>query len=77
MYLVVSGHAQVGTFTTPLNDGWGLTTDGNLLVASDGSEQLFWLDPANGFKVVKQMRVMDGSKPVFALNEVSTSVRLG
>ncbi|WIA30614.1 hypothetical protein OEZ86_000694 [Tetradesmus obliquus] len=61
---------QVGTFTTPLNDGWGLTTDGNLLVASDGSEQLFWLDPANGFKIVKQMRVMDGSKPVFALNEL-------
>eukprot|EP00882_Tetradesmus_deserticola_P009255 GHRQ01009765.1.p1 GENE.GHRQ01009765.1~~GHRQ01009765.1.p1 ORF type:complete len:308 (+),score=81.53 GHRQ01009765.1:87-1010(+) len=61
---------QVGTFSTPLKDGWGLTTDGSLLVASDGSEQLYWLDPHNNFKIVKQMRVLDGTKPVVALNEL-------
>jgi hypothetical protein len=65
---------QVGTFTTPLKDGWGLTTDGSLLVASDGSDQLYWLDPANNFKIVKQTRVLDGTKPVYALNEVNTTI---
>jgi glutamine cyclotransferase len=56
-----------------LEDGWGLTTDGNLLVASDGSDKIYWLDPNDKFKIVKQRQVLDGTRPVFALNEVGAA----
>lgn len=61
---------QVGTFTTPLRDGWGATNDGRLIVLSDGSANLTWVDPSNGFKRVKSLTVKDGGRPVRNLNEV-------
>lgn len=30
---------------TPLKDGWGITSNGTALLASDGSSNLYWLDP--------------------------------
>jgi hypothetical protein len=61
---------QVGTFSTPLRDGWGITTIGRLLVVSDGSSKLTWLDPAQGFKAVKTVTVTDGNRRIGYLNEV-------
>jgi glutamine cyclotransferase len=60
----------LGTFKTPLRDGWGITTDGDLLVLSDGSASLTWVDPAGGFSKVRSVRVTDGGRPVRWLNEV-------
>lgn len=37
---------QVGELRGPLQDGWGLTTDGQLLLATDSSATLFYIDPA-------------------------------
>jgi glutamine cyclotransferase len=62
--------ARVGAFKTPLKDGWGLAADGKLLVASDGSSALTWLDPGAGFKAVKSVAVRAGDRPVEQLNEV-------
>lgn len=31
--------------TTPLKDGWGITSDGTHLIVGDSSEKLYWLDP--------------------------------
>lgn len=62
---------QLGTFTTPLKDGWGLAADGALLLASDGSSKLYWLDPAKNFSTVKSVTVKDGSRSIGYLNEVS------
>jgi hypothetical protein len=45
---------QVGTFRTPLKDGWGITTVGNQMVLSDGSSKLTWVDPTQGFKASGQ-----------------------
>lgn len=61
---------QVGTFQTPLQDGWGITTRGKLLVLSDGSSRLTWVDPAQGFKAVKSVVVKDGTRSIGYLNEV-------
>jgi glutamine cyclotransferase len=61
---------QIGTFKTPLQDGWGITADDQLLVLSDGSNRLTWVDPKQNFKAVKTVQVMDGNKPVNYLNEV-------
>ncbi|KAF8068414.1 hypothetical protein HT031_002103 [Scenedesmus sp. PABB004] len=61
---------QLGTFSTPLRDGWGITTDDKLLVLSDGSDTLTWVDPAKGFAAVKRVVVNDGTRTVEYLNEL-------
>jgi len=61
----------LGTFKTPLRDGWGVTSDGELLVLSDGTSKLTWVDPNDGFSKVKALTVTDGGRQVGYLNEVS------
>lgn len=61
---------QIGEFKTPLKDGWGLTTDGNLLVATDSTDVLYWLDP-DTFEIVRQVSVTDNGIPIKWLNEVT------
>lgn len=36
---------KLNTFTFPSKEGWGLTTDGNVLIMSDGTSVLTCLDP--------------------------------
>lgn len=50
-------------------EAWGLTTDGESLVVSDGSSYLTWVDPAS-FAVRRTVRVTDGGRPVDQLNEL-------
>jgi glutamine cyclotransferase len=50
-------------------EGWGLTTDGASLIASDGSATLRFLDPAT-FAVRRSVAVRDGSRPIERLNEL-------
>eukprot|EP00775_Hariotina_reticulata_P004553 gene4553-4805_t len=61
---------QIGKFQTPLRDGWGITADDKLLVLSDGSDRLTWVDPQQNFKAVRSVQVMDGAKPINYLNEL-------
>lgn len=61
---------QVGTFCTPLRDGWGITTVGKQMVLSDGSSKLTFVDPAQDFKAVKAVTVRDGTRSIGYLNEV-------
>lgn len=50
-------------------EGWGLTTDGTSLIASDGSDTLRFLDPVT-FHVRRAVPVRDGSIAVSRLNEL-------
>jgi glutamine cyclotransferase len=50
-------------------EGWGLTTDGTSLIASDGSDTLRFLDPAT-LAVRRSVAVRDGSIAVPFLNEL-------
>ncbi len=50
-------------------EGWGLTTDGKLLIMSDGTHRLRWLDPTT-FAVVRTTEVTAAGKPVRQLNEL-------
>ena len=59
---------RVGQFNYD-GEGWGLTTDGQSLIVSDGSNRLKFLDPAS-FQVKKVVNVLDGSGPVDQLNEL-------
>ena len=50
-------------------EGWGLTSDGESLVVSDGSATLRFLDPAT-FRETRRLPVTDGGRPVENLNEL-------
>jgi len=51
-------------------EGWGLAYDvKGGLVLSDGSDQLFFLDPQT-YKVLRTVRVTDAGRPVERLNEL-------
>lgn len=51
-------------------EGWGITTDGNYLIMSDGTATLYFLDPES-FKNVKQIEVYDKRNgPVIRLNDL-------
>ncbi len=50
-------------------EGWGLATDGQWLLMSDGTERIRFLDPAN-FKVKRTISVQAQGKPVTHLNEL-------
>ncbi|MBP5218419.1 MAG: glutaminyl-peptide cyclotransferase [Bacteroidales bacterium] len=55
------------TYSYP-RDGWGLTTDGSNLIASDGSSKLFWMD--GSFKLIKTIEVRMNGKPLRNINEL-------
>ncbi len=49
--------------------GWGLTTDGTHLIMSDGSHNLYFIEPKY-FSVIKKIEVFDDRGPVDQLNEL-------
>lgn len=49
-------------------EGWGLTTNGTQLIASDGSSRLYFLSPE--FKLQKTVNVVLNGRPVRYLNEL-------
>ena len=60
--------ARQRTFTYPA-EGWGLTTDGTHLIASDGTATLRFLDPET-FAEKRRLTVIDQAGPVTRLNEL-------
>jgi glutaminyl-peptide cyclotransferase len=59
---------QERQFSYPF-DGWGLTTDGKSLIASDGSSQIRFLDPLT-MAVQRTINVLENGTPVTNLNEL-------
>ncbi len=59
---------RVGEFRYD-TEGWGLTTDGTLLIMSDGSANLFFLD-ARSQEVVRTVRVHEDDNGIDDLNEL-------
>ena len=55
------------TYSYP-REGWGLTTDGKSLIASDGSSRLYFLTPE--FKQERAVNVTMDGRPVRYLNEL-------
>jgi len=54
---------------TYTGEGWGLTSDGQHLIMSDGTPTLRFLDPAT-FRVKREIVVRDGNRRVKHLNEL-------
>ncbi len=60
--------ALLGNFTYP-TQGWGLTYDGKNLIMSDGTDHLYFLNPAT-FQQTGQIQVHDGKTPVVNINSL-------
>jgi len=56
-------------FKTPLKDGWGFATDGEVLIATDSGHDLFHIDPTN-FEIRRSVPIMDGGRAVDMVNEL-------
>ena len=54
---------------TYTGEAWGLTTDGQRLIVSDGSSYLTFIDPRT-FQIDTTVRVTNGGQPVDQLNEL-------
>jgi glutamine cyclotransferase len=50
-------------------EGWGLTYDGGNLILSDGSSNLFYLDPQT-FKPIRKLAVTMNGQPLTEINEL-------
>ncbi len=59
----------VRRFNLQTYEGWGLTTDGNMLMMSDGSSQIYFLDPEY-LTMLRQIQVMSNKGEVNMLNEL-------
>ncbi len=59
---------EVGQFTYP-GQGWGLTSDGQSLILSDGSPTLRFLDPED-MTLTRRLVVTYGGRPLRNLNEL-------
>jgi glutamine cyclotransferase len=60
---------KIGEFDIPSKEGWGMTTDGNSLIMSDGGSNLTFLDPQT-FKTSRILGVTDNNGPVGNINEL-------
>lgn len=60
---------KIGQFSYNNAEGWGMTTDGKLLIMSDGTENLTFLSP-DSLKPVRQLRVTENGAPRNYLNEL-------
>jgi glutaminyl-peptide cyclotransferase len=59
---------QISKFYYP-TEGWGLTTMGDKIVMSDGTNILYFIEP-DGFTVVSRVEVYDNKMKVDSLNEL-------
>ena len=60
--------APLDTLVVP-GEAWGLATDGDRFVLSDGSDRLRWVDPAT-FATEREVWVRNGARVVRNLNEL-------
>jgi glutamine cyclotransferase len=60
---------QTGTFSYTNLEGWGLTTDGEHIIMSDGTSKLTFLNPAD-MKPLKTITVTQNGSPLERLNEL-------
>jgi glutamine cyclotransferase len=64
----LSDFSQIGTFHYE-TEGWGLTTDKNHLIMSDGTDVISFRNPFS-FETERKIRVTLGGKPLYRINEL-------
>jgi len=59
---------QISSFSYT-TQGWGLTHDGTNLIMSDGTNNIYFIEPTN-FTVVRTLKVFHSGSPISNLNEL-------
>ncbi len=62
-------YQQLATFNYPNKEGWGLTTDGQYIIMSDGTYNLTYIDPIT-YQVVKTVAVTESGFATDMINEL-------
>lgn len=65
----VNTFIKIKEFTNLNPEGWGLTNDGKNLIASDGSSNLYFYDPAT-FRLLRTQGVTENGSPIGSVNEL-------
>jgi glutaminyl-peptide cyclotransferase len=60
---------KIGEFKFAAEEGWGMTTDGKQIIASDGTSRLYYYEPGS-FKLLKTQDVTEAGSLAFNLNEL-------
>ena len=60
---------KLGEFKFASDEGWGMSTDGKSIIASDGSSNLYYYQPGT-FKLLKTQAVTEAGSFSFNLNEL-------
>lgn len=60
---------KIKSFQIPTKEGWGLTTDGESLIMTDGTSSLHFIDPVTLEKTAT-LKVFNNGRPLNYLNEV-------
>ncbi len=68
VYDVKNIEKHISTFNWP-NKGWGITNNGKELIISDGSANLYFVNPGD-FKILNTLAVVSNEGPVNSLNEL-------
>jgi glutamine cyclotransferase len=65
----VKDFKKLGEFTYSASEGWGMTTDGKQIIASDGTSNLYFYEPST-FRLIKTQAVTDAGSFAYNLNEL-------
>lgn len=65
----LNNFALIDSFQFVPKQGWGLTNDGKSLIMSDGTSNLYWLNPEN-YSIEKTLQVANNKGLVDNLNEL-------
>lgn len=60
---------KIGEFSFSGAEGWGMTTDGKSIIATDGSSNLYYYEPGT-FKLQRTQSVTESGSLAFNLNEL-------
>jgi glutaminyl-peptide cyclotransferase len=60
---------KLGEFQFTSKEGWGMTTDGKEIIATDGSSNLYYYQPGT-FKLLRTQSVTEGGSLSYNLNEL-------
>ena len=60
---------KLGEFKYEMKEGWGMTTDGKNIIASDGSSNLYFYEPGT-FKLLKIQAATESGGPAVNINEL-------
>jgi len=62
-------YKQLGNFNIPTKEGWGLTHDTTSLIMSDGSNNIYFLNPET-LQIKYTLSVNDNGEPIGNINEL-------